>query len=139
MAPDLLAQFIRWVMRDTKYLGLYSCTVQAPSAGDTVDVMPDDGAIAGTGLQSVPVLYGAPDIKSTFSPGVKMLLFFAGGDPRQPKAIGFGGSAITTSVGGGLMPFARVGDTVAITAATSPSGPVTGTGIIMGGSQKLTG
>ena len=57
--PDSLESFIRWVMRDTTYHKHYAATVQAQK-GSVVDVLPDDDAIKGTGLQNVPIAWGVP-------------------------------------------------------------------------------
>jgi hypothetical protein len=131
---EALSTLIRYVMRETAYHRISLATVAAPSDGSTVDLMPDDPDIAASGVQGVPVLYGIPGVKAKFLPGAKMLLFFLSGDPKQPRAMCFDGSAAEITMGGGVMGVARVGDQVTLTAATSPAGTVTGVGIITGGS-----
>lgn len=139
---ESLAAFIRWVMRDTAYHKVFTAVVMAPSSGDTVDLLPDDPTIAGNGLQGVPVSYGVPGAKAMLTPGMRMLLFFEGGDPSKPHAICFDGSPLEVSFGGGKSPIARVGDNIVISnvstiiAPPGPSGgPCTGTavGTIMAG------
>ena len=137
-ASESLFSFIRWVMRDTKFHKHYTCTVQG-QIGQTVDLIPDDKSIAGPGLSGVTIANGLPDVEVIVTPGAQATLYFENGDPTKPQARLWGGSATSISVGGGLMPFARVGDQITITSATSPSDAVTGTGIIVGGGPVLKG
>lgn len=131
-----LERFIRWVMRDSVYSRVYAATVVAQT-GSTVDLLPDSDDLRGTGLQGVPVMYGAPGIEAQFPPGTKMLLIFQDGRPDKPLAICFDGAALVLKLGGGSSPVARVGDQIALTAATGPTGPVTGVGIITGGNPQV--
>ena len=145
---DTLAAFIRWVMRDTAYHRIFTAVVVAPSGGDTVDLLPDDPSIRGNGLQGVPVSYGLPGAKATFSPGVRMLLFFENGDKTKPRAICFEGSHLTMAFGGGVQAIARVGDSISFngtivgTAAAAPpvavTGTCSGTGMIIAGAPTVT-
>lgn len=133
-ARTKLAAFIRWVMRDTVYHRVTLATVAAPSSGKTVDLIPEDPTFAGPGLQGVPVVYGMPGVEAQFTPGTKMFLFFANGDPRKPHAIGFfDGTALSISFAGGQLGIARVGDPVTVTDPIS--GPLTG--MIIGGSPLV--
>lgn len=120
------------------YYGLYMATVQAPSSGDTVQVLPDDPRIRGVGgLQNVPVSYGLPDTKATIVPGAKVALFFENGDPTKPRASLFSGTALSLTLGGsGALPVARIGDVVTVTDPIS--GPLLGT-IIAGATKTRAG
>ena len=133
-----LESIVRWIMRDVKYHKHYSATVQS-QIGDTVHLLPDDPSIRSNGLTNVPIMHGLPGVAVRVLPGTKMTLFFANGDPAEPRAALWEGGALEISFGGGVMPFARVGDAIAITSATSPSGPVTGTGIITAGTPLVKG
>lgn len=131
-----LERFIRWVMRDTVYSRVYSATVVA-QIGQTVDLLPDSDDLRGSGLQGVPLMYGAPGIEAQFLPGTKVLLIFQDGRPDRPLAICFDGAAILLKLGGGSSPVARVGDTITLTTATAGGTPCTGQGIIVGGSPVV--
>jgi hypothetical protein len=54
-------------------------------ADDTVDILPDDARMKGTGLQHIRLRDGATDY--TISAGDKVLLAFESGDPARPIAI----------------------------------------------------
>jgi hypothetical protein len=79
-----LERVVRWVMRDTLYLGLYVCTVAAQNADGTLDVLPDDLRLRSSGLQSVPIRHGLPGVTVEVPAGERILLGFNDGDPRQP-------------------------------------------------------
>ncbi len=131
-----LERFIRWVMRDTVYSRVYAATVIVQT-GSTVDLLPESEELSASGLQGVPVMYGAPGVEAMFPPGTKMLLIFQDGRPDRPLAICFDGAAILLKLGGGSSPVARVGDQISLTSATCPAGACTGVGIITGGSSKV--
>jgi len=138
---DALKRFIRWVMRDVTYLGVYPGTVMG-QAGETCDVKPDDEKIGGpNGLSGVKIRHGLPGVAIMIPPGARVLLAFEEGKPSKPYvALWERGAVITLTFADGTMPIARVGDQVMITSATSATGgPVTGTGIITAGSPKLLG
>ena len=129
-----LEKLIATVTRDTFWFGTFMCTVQAPSSGDTVDLLPDDPRLKGEGLQGVPVSYGLPDCKATIIPGAKVLLFFENGDRTKPRAGLFSGSATEIKLGGNaIMPVARVGDPISVI-CTTPGTVAVGT--IVGGAVK---
>ena len=130
---DALARFIRWVMRDTTYLGTYPCTVMG-QVGETAEVVPDSDKIKGlAGLSAVKIRHGIPGCSFMVAPGAKVLLAFDNGDPKKPYvALWEGASVITLSLGGGTMPVARVGDSI-----TGTAGPYPVTGTIVSGSAKV--
>lgn len=142
-AKEALERIIRAVTGDTTYHKHYFATVQGQS-GQTVDLLPDDPEIRGNGLSGVPIDNGIPGVKATVAPGTRMTLYFEGGDPRNPRAKWCEGNHIELKFNDGVLPFARVGDTVSVngTGLTSATGgPVSGvcTGTIAGGSPTVKG
>lgn len=124
-AKDSLQDFIRWVMRDVTYHKHYSATVQGQT-GDTVAILPDDEEMKANGLINVPIDQGLPGVKATVASGTPCTLYFENGDPQKPRAKWVGGSHISLSFADGVMPLARVGDSVSI------SGVMPGTGAAIG-------
>ena len=142
---ESLAKFIRWVMRDTRYLGTYVCTVQGQT-GNLLDLLPDDPAIAGKGLSGVPIKHGLPGCEVRVRTGARVLLAFENnGDPTKPyAALWSEGDVVSVEFTGGLSaPVARASDTVYIvlpyTPLPTPGPPVPFpvTGVIQTGNQKL--
>lgn len=78
---DALAAFVRYVMRDTTYADTFAATVEM-DRGATVDVLPDDARIRGTGLQFVPK--GDAGAETTVAPGSRCLIAFRDSDPSKP-------------------------------------------------------
>lgn len=134
---DALEAFIRWVMRDTTYLGTYICTVMG-QVGQSLELKPDSDKLAGlSGLSQVPIRHGVPGMSAQVPPGTRVLLAFEDGDPQKPYAALWDGVAIEVSFAGGQQPVARLGDMITLTVATSPVGPVTGVGIISAGNPLV--
>lgn len=133
-----LAKFIRWVMRDTTYLGTYPGTIQLQS-GETCDIIPDSPKInGGRGLSGVAIRHGAPGVEIQVAPGSRALLAFDNGDPDKPYvALWEKSTLITLKLAGGTMPIARVGDQVAVQGVTPGMGVAVGT--IMAGQPKVLG
>jgi hypothetical protein len=122
--PDVresLATFIRWVMRDVRYLGTYACTVQG-QVGNLLDVLPDDEELAGKGLSGIPIKHGLPGFAVMVRTGARVLLAFENGDPTKPYvALWDSGSVISVEFEGGLSaPIARASDTVYIVLPYTP-------------------
>lgn len=70
-----------------RFLALYPSAVAAVHDDGTVDLIPDDPTMRGNGgrvlmLSGTAGAWGAPRV------GDRVLLFFAGGDPSEPRAIG---------------------------------------------------
>lgn len=96
-----LERVVRWVMRDTLYLGQYVCTVAAQNADGTLDVLPDDLRLRASGLQSVPIRHGLPGVEIEVPAGERVLLGFGDGDPRQPYcALWHEGQVTKVRIGG---------------------------------------
>ena len=154
-AREALEQFIRYVTRDTIYLGTYAAEVQGQHDDDSLELLPDDQRVRGTGLSRVPIRHGLPGVRVRVIVGARVLLAFEAGDPRRPYAALWEPSAIQEILfDGGKAPVARVGDPVAIYwpaslmvtgAIAAPAGAFTGTitiatqspGIIQSGAKRV--
>jgi len=124
-----LERFIRWVMRDTLYLAQYECEVQGQAEDYTLDLLPADERIRGTGLSNVPIRHGLPGVTVRVPVGASVLLGFEGGDPRSPFASLWDPDSIDAiEFNGGKSPVARVGDTA--TVAFPPLVTITGVGTL---------
>lgn len=126
---ESLERFIRWVMRDTLYLGKYGSTVQRQHEDDSLDLLPDDDRVRGTGLSRVPIRHGLPGVRVRVTPGARVLLGFEAGDPRRPFVADWGPSSIEAILfDDGNAPIARVGD--AVQCFWPPAVSVTGSVVI---------
>lgn len=151
-----LERFIAYVVRDRVYLRSYECTVQRQHDDLTLDLLPDDPVIRGTGLSNVPIYHGLPGVEVRVLAGARVLLSFVGADPSKPCAsLWRSGDIEDLRFNGGQSPIARVGDAVAVYWPASisftgvltgtPSGSITGTlsiatqgsGIIQSGASKV--
>lgn len=96
-----LERVIRWVMRDTLYLGQYTATVVRQAADGTLDLLPDDDRLRSQGLQSVPIRHGLPGVTVEVPAGERVLLSFDSGDPSQPyAALWHAGQVTRVNIGG---------------------------------------
>lgn len=145
---------VRYVMRDTLYLAHYSATVERQHSDDSLDLMPDDVRVRGTGLSRVPIRHGLPGVRVLVVNGSRVLLGFENGDPSKPYASCWSASSIEAIMfDGGDKPVARVGDAVTIFwpptldfVGTLAGQPFTGTmtimtpssGVIESGAPRVT-
>jgi hypothetical protein len=81
-----LERVIRWVMRDTLFLGLYTAQVIRQAADGSLDLLPTDDRLRAQGLQAVPIRHGLPGVTVQVPAGELILLGFDAGDPAQPYA-----------------------------------------------------
>lgn len=81
-----LERLIRWVTRDTLFLGLYTAQVVRQAADGTLDLMPADDRLRAQGLQAIPIRHGLPGVTVEVPAGENVLLGFDGGDPSKPYA-----------------------------------------------------
>lgn len=130
---EALERIIRWVMRDVKYHKHYGAVVMG-QVGDEVEVLPDDPSIASKGLSKVKIMYGLPGVSAQVLPGARVTLYFEDGNPQKPRVRWGEGPHISISFANGVMPMARVGDTVAIPPGTDTAG---GVGYIVGGAPTV--
>ncbi len=108
-----LRTFVRHVTRDTVYLRNYTAVVQRQHGDLTLDLLPDDERVRGTGLSNVPIRHGLPGVEVSVVVGSRVLLGFENGDPRQPYCSLWDPSAIEEiRFDGGTASVARVGDVV---------------------------
>lgn len=111
---ESLEKFVRWVMRDVLYLRNFAATVEGQHDDDTLDLLPDDERVRGTGLSRVPIRHGLPGVRVRVPVGARVLLGFEAGDPTRPFAhLWDPGSIESLSFDGGEAPIARAGDPVA--------------------------
>ena len=96
-----LERIIRWVTRDTLFLGLYMAEVVRQAADGTLDLMPDDDRLRSQGLQSVPIRHGLPGVTVEVPNGERVLLGFDAGDPSKPyAALWHEGQVTRVNIGG---------------------------------------
>lgn len=115
-ARDALERLVRWVLRDTLYHAQYDATVQRQHSDGTIDLLPDDERVRGSGLSRIPIRHGLPAVEVRVLVGSRVLLGFANGDPRRPYASLWDASSIeSVSFNGGEAPIARKGDPVVVT------------------------
>jgi hypothetical protein len=96
-----LERIIRWVTRDTLFLGLYTAEVVRQAADGTLDLMPADDRLRSQGLQSVPIRHGLPGVTVEVPNGELVLLGFDAGDPSKPyAALWHEGQVTKVNIGG---------------------------------------
>lgn len=134
-------------------LAAYPARVASQASDGTLDVVPDSPKVPP--LTGVPIRYGVPGVSAKVAAGARVMIEFAGGDPRQPMATIWESAAVTeititaTKVKlGGDRPIARRGDpvtvmlspaTVATLAKPGASTSIPLTGAILDGASGLTG
>lgn len=125
--PGLVFErFLAGIRQAIDYSRFYPARVVAQNADKTLQLVPEDARIAGTGMDRVPIRAGIPAVIEVAS-GAKCLVGFAGGDPARPYVHGWETTAVTkVSINGGTLPAARQGDLVDVLPAgwTVSLGPV---------------
>jgi hypothetical protein len=92
---------VRWVMRDTLYLGQYTARVITQRSDGTLDLIPDDNRLASRGLQGVPIRHGLPGVTVEVPSEARVLLGFDSGDPNKPyAALWHEGQVTSVNIGG---------------------------------------
>lgn len=105
-----LAAFVRAQFPRLDHFAAYWSRVVSQNGDGTLELIPDDPRIPGR--SNVPIRYGVPGVKATVSPGARVLLEFAGGDPSKPFATVWESAAVTEIVvASGTKGAARVDDT----------------------------
>ena len=98
-----LEKLIRWVTRDTIYLGMYTCEVVSQSSDGSLDLLPDDDRLRAEGLQAVPIRHGLPGVTVVVPAGERVLLGFDNGDPNRPyAALWHEGQVTSVNIGGSV-------------------------------------
>lgn len=93
MISEALAAVVDVLTSWRRYLAWYPAAVAAVHSDGTLDVIPDEPTMRGAGhrvryISGTAAGYGLPRV------GDRVLLFFAGGDPAQPTAIGTDATAV---------------------------------------------
>jgi hypothetical protein len=128
---DALRRIVRNAVGDYRFERSYYCVVERSYEDGSVDVLPDDIAMRGIGLQRVPAPTVAPSTIARSLPGARCLLAFDKGDPRAPTITvwEYGIDTATVQLNGGVASVARKGDMVDVllSAATPIAGVLSGT------------
>lgn len=129
-----LERIVQFVTRQTLYCRSFEATVERDHGDNTLDLLPDDARVRGTGLSRVPIRHGLPGVTVRVVTGSRVLLGFVEADPRKPYAsLWQPGSIEEVSFDGGEASIARVGDIVVCSWPASLAftgtlaGPVSGT------------
>jgi len=65
---------------------VFSARAVLQHADGTIDLIPDDARIRGSGMTHVPLQTGAPGLKVTVTPGDRLCVWFQNGDASKPVA-----------------------------------------------------
>jgi hypothetical protein len=133
-----LAAFVRAQFPRIDYYAGYWSRVVSQNGDGTLELIPDDARIPGR--SNVPIRYGVPGVKATISPGARVLLEFAAGDPSKPFATVWESASVTkmevtaTEIifNGGILPVAKETSPLSGTA-----GPYALAGIVAVGGGSL--
>jgi hypothetical protein len=97
--------------RRLDYHALYPCTVMRQAADGTLDLVPDDARVRGSGCQGIRIRHGLPGFECTVPVSTRVLLGFEAGDPKRPYAMAWDvGSVTTVTFDSGTEDVARTGD-----------------------------
>jgi hypothetical protein len=112
-ARSFLGTFLGHIRRHIDYSRTYPCRVVKQNADGSLQLMPDDAAMKGAGLDKVPIRHGLPGMKVKVPGGARAHLVFDAGDPARPFAALWEEGAVTSiSFDNGQQPMARNGDLV---------------------------
>lgn len=82
---DPVVAMTRSAIPEFSYRAAYRCKVASQSADlTTLDLIPDDPRLSGSGAQSVPLRHGLPGCKVQVPSGTYVLLGWMNGDPQKP-------------------------------------------------------
>jgi len=97
--------------RRLDYHALYPSTIMRQAANGTLDLLPDDERMRGTGCQGIRLRHGLPGYTCTVPVATRALLGFEAGDPKRPYAALWDAGNVTEVVfDGGTEDVARTGD-----------------------------
>lgn len=139
---DVVRALVRKEVAKLDYMATYPAKVLSQS-GQAVDVEPDDARLPK--MTNLPIRHGLPGVEVKVAAGARILVGFAGGNPKKPEAyLWESGSlqelTITASTkvvvnspsaeicGPGALGVARIGDSVVAGGLS---------GVIMAGSSKV--
>lgn len=86
VAEDLAALVAQQVDAAVDYSRMYPSKVLRQAGDGTLELLPDNDKLRGSGLTRVPIRHGIPGLRVKVSSGVKVQLFFEGADPKLPAA-----------------------------------------------------
>lgn len=127
---------------EVDYSREYPCKVVTQNPDGTLQLLPDDDIMKGSGFDHVPIRYGLPGFRAKVKNGARCHLAFAAGDPARPF-VGlweFDPDTVTEAefaVNGRSAPIARQGDPVTLYLVAATPTPITG--VIMPGPVNFTG
>jgi hypothetical protein len=99
------------VGRKLDYHALYPCSVATQAADGTLDLIPDDARIKGSGTSGIKLRHGLPGFVATVPAGARVLMGFEAGDPKRPYAMAWdAGSVTSVTFDGGSEDVARTND-----------------------------
>lgn len=136
-----IRRIIAALTADRTYLRTYEAVVERQAADGSLDLMPDDDAVRGNGLQGVPIYHGLPGVTVRVKQGARVTLQFVGGDPSKPFAsLWRSGDIEEISFDGGAAPVARQGDMVEVSwpANVPLVGSISGAGALSGAFLTIT-
>lgn len=89
--PSIQTEVVDWFDRtkgqELDLSKLYPCKVVGQSADWlTVDLMPDDAIVRGSGLRNVPIRFGVPGLRPRLKVGARCQLSWEAADPKRPFA-----------------------------------------------------
>ena len=95
------------------YHAMYPSSVMRQAADGSLDLLPDDERMRGTGCQGIRLRHGLPGFTCTVPVATRVLLGFEAGDPKRPFAALWDAGAVTEIVfDAGTEDVARTSDTV---------------------------
>lgn len=100
------------VGRRLDYQALYPASVAAVAADNTVELLPDNPKVRGTGLAGIKIRHGFPGYQVTAQVGQRVLLGWEEGDPSKPFCMAWdpGNTTADVAFNGGTEKIARTGD-----------------------------
>jgi hypothetical protein len=115
-ASSALSRFLGHIRRRIDYSRPYPARVSRQHADGTLELVPDDAVMRGSGLDRVPIRYPAPGMSLKVTPGSRCIFEFEGGDPSRPIVTAWStGAIVELKVVPNGLPAARQGDLVAVT------------------------
>lgn len=124
---------MRRITARVDYLALYPCVVSGQDDDGRLHLVPEDMRLSS--CRGVPVRLGIPGVTVRVATGARVLLGFEAGDPARPVAtLWESGSVTELVVNGATTGAARMGDSVARSAAfaTWMANVTTATGVAPG-------
>lgn len=115
-ARSSIGTFLGHIRRHIDYSRQYPCRVSAQNGDGTLQLVPDDVTLKGTGLDQVPIRHGIPGVSRVLvASGTRVHLAFDAGDPTRPfAALWDSGRALAVEFGDDAQDVARKGDSVEV-------------------------